>query len=113
MEDIIFKRDEEGLCPICKAEHEMFLAPNKLVYECPSCGRKVRAMPPQTIKVPKIKSKSEAKRLKIQVESAQDIPKEVAEEVKKAVEEVLEEKPAPKKKTKRSKTSKKKVETKK
>lgn len=90
-------------CPVCKAEHELEIPEGKMIYRCPKCKLTVRCMPPQEIKVPEMKSKSEAKRVKIQVDSAKDIPEKVAEEVKKKADEVLKEKPKAKKTTRRKK----------
>ena len=80
-------------CPVCKATHEIYL--KKHTYDCPSCGRKVRAMTPVVAK--------HDQALKVKEE---ELAKKAVEEAQKAIEAELA-KPAKKAKKKPAKKAKK------
>lgn len=62
-------------CPICKAKHELMIL--KHTYDCPSCGRKVRAMDP-------IVAKHNAADEKKKLEKVEEVVKEEVKKPKKA-----------------------------
>ena len=70
-------------CPICKAKHELMIL--KHTYDCPSCGRKVRAMDPI---VAKHNAADEKKKVIEKVEEVVEVkkPKKAKKKAKKKEE---------------------------
>ena len=69
-------------CPICKTSQQIVEAKLRNLYQCVSCGRKVRALPPMNIPVPKAK-----------IEIVEEIKAEEMETVDQGEEIVTDENP--------------------